>query len=101
MPFEKGKSGNPKGRSKQSQQEKEDRECFQALLQASTVKALESIIAIANDKYNKNRLNACKYLIDKAYGSDTAFLLDDEEQRPIIIEVVTERSEGNKHSDNK
>lgn len=58
MPFEKGKSGNPKGRPKQSEEEKSQKEQFKKLLRSSTVTALESIIQIANDRYNKDRFNA-------------------------------------------
>lgn len=89
MPFEKGRSGNPKGRPKQTAEQKSQKEQFQRLLKSSTVEALQSIIQIASDRYNKDRFNACKYIIDKAYGANTAFLLDGtEETTPIVIEVV-------------
>lgn len=89
MPFEKGKSGNPQGRPRQTAEQKSKREQFQRLLKSSTVDALQSIIQIANDRYNKDRFNACRYIIDKAYGANTAFLLDGtEETTPIVIEVV-------------
>ena len=94
MPFQKGRSGNPNGRSKQSTEEKDQRKKFKELLKSSTVMALESIISIANDCYNKDRFNACKYIIDKAYGVNTAFLLDDEEMtQPIVIKVVSDRKD--------
>lgn len=94
MPFEKGKSGNPKGRPKQSAEEKSQKEQFKKLLRSSTVTALESIIQIANERYNKDRFNACKYLIDKAWGANTAFLLDGtEEAEPVVITVVPYRQE--------
>lgn len=94
MPFEKGKSGNPKGRPKQSEEEKSQKEQFKKLLRSSTVTALESIIQIANDRYNKDRFNACKYLIDKAWGVNTAFLLDGtEETEPVVITVVPYRQD--------
>ena len=89
MPFEKGKSGNPQGSPRQTAEQKSQREQFQRLLKSSTVDALQSIIQIANDRYNKDRFNACRYIIDKAYGANTAFLLDGtEETTPIVIEVV-------------
>ena len=89
MPFEKGRSGNPQGRPKQTAEQKSQKEQFKKLLKSSTVEALQSIIQIANDRYNKDRFNACKYIIDKAYGSNTAFLLDgNEESTPTVIHVV-------------
>lgn len=89
MPFEKGKSGNMNGRPKQTIEQKKQREEFQTLLRSSTITALQNIIQIANDRHNKDRFNACKYIIDKAYGVNTAFLIDgDEEDTPVVIKVV-------------
>lgn len=94
MPFEKGKSGNPKGRPKQGEEEKSQKEQFKKLLRSSTVTALESIIQIANDRSSKDRFNACKYLIDKAWGVNTAFLLDGTEKtEPVVITVVPYKQE--------
>lgn len=37
----------------------------------------------------KDRFNACKYIIDKAYGANTAFLLDGtEDTAPTVIRIV-------------
>ena len=53
MPYAKGQSGNPKGRPKQTAEQKSQKEQFQRLLKSSTVEALQSIIQIANDRYNR------------------------------------------------
>ena len=88
MPYAKGQSGNPKGRPKQTAEQKSQKEQFQRLLKSSTVEALQSIIQIASDRYNKDRFNACKYIIDKAYGANTAFLLDGtEDTAPTVIRL--------------
>ncbi|GLC83025.1 hypothetical protein [Lacrimispora brassicae] len=95
MSYKKGVSGNPAGRPKLTAEQKEQREEFKELLQESTVEALQSIILIANDRYNKDRFNACKFIIEKAYGANTAFLLDGtEDTSPIVIEVVPHRAEN-------
>ena len=102
MPYAKGQSGNPKGRPKQTAEQKSQKEQFQRLLKSSTVEALQSIIQIANDRYNKDRFNACKYIIDKAYGANTAFLLDGTEDTAyadMVSAKIRERAfEGSKSS---
>lgn len=97
--FQKGQSGNEKGRPKNTVEQKEDREQFQALLRRATVPALESIISIACDDKSRDRFNACKYIIDKSYGASTAFLVPDEPDEPITIRIVRHQSE--KRNDNE
>lgn len=86
MPYEAGQSGNIAGRPRLTDKQKEERTQFQALLKEATVPALKSIIEIASDKRNKDRLSAAKYIIDKAYGN-TAFLLDNEIE-PINVRII-------------
>ena len=94
MGFAKGQSGNPKGRPKQTVEEKAEKELFKSLLKSSTVAALQSLIEIASSKCHKDRFNACKYLIDRAYGSNAALLLEDTDQsEPVVITVVPFRQD--------
>ncbi len=93
MSFTKGASGNPKGRPKYSKQQKEERDSFKELLKSSTLSALESIIEISQEKHGKDRFNACRYLIDKAYGANAVLIDSKDDDSPVFIVV---KSNGKK-----
>ncbi|MGJ4851820.1 hypothetical protein ACH6CV_16400 [Bacillota bacterium Meth-B3] len=100
MGFPKGTSGNFRGRPKQTAQQKEAREEFKALLKTATVPALESIIAIAQDRRNKDRFAACRFIIEKAYGAHTAFLSDGaDDASPVVIVLRPGRCDNQNEED--
>ena len=99
MGFVKGTSGNPKGRPKMSDDEKEQREEFKALLRNATVPALQAIIEISQ---NKCRFNACKYILDRCFGTNAVFFGENAEDivEPVIIRVMPYHKEDeNKDED--
>lgn len=94
MPYSKGQSGNMAGRPKLTDAQKDERERFKALLKTATLPALKSVIAIACDEKHRDRFKACQFIIEKAYGENTAFLADEFDNEPFTIHIV--RSGTNK-----
>lgn len=85
MPFQKGESGNKDGRPKQTPEQKEQNALFKSLIKQATIPALQGIIEIAGDKHSRERLAACRYIIDKAYGANAVFVTNDEQLNINIV----------------
>lgn len=98
MPFQSGSSGNPKGRPKQTDAQKEQSKIFKEMLKQATVPALQGIKDIAFDKHNKDRFNACRFIIEKAYGSNTQLLVDDD-METLTIKIITRDPQAERDAD--
>lgn len=97
MGFSKGQSGNVYGRPRMTEEQKRQKEEFKALLSASTVIALQSILEIMKDKHHKDRLAAAKFVLDKSYGTNAVFLADGtKEDDSVVIRVVPYGKKCNK-----
>jgi len=96
VPFQKGQSGNSSGRPKQTPEQKGQNALFKSLIKQATVPALQGVIEIAGEIGNKDRLAACRYIIDKAYGANAVFVTNDE---PITINIVRHISNDDETDD--
>ena len=89
MAFEKGKSGNPNGRPKTTEE-------FKRKLKEGTVDALEEILDImSNGEKDNDRLTAAKIVLDKALGTNYKLFENDGEveDNEITVKIINAKKE--------
>lgn len=82
--FEKGKSGNPNGRPKTTEE-------FKKKLKQGTTDALDAILDIMeNGEFENNRLAAAKVILEKALGTNYKLFENDGEMEDneITVKIV-------------
>ena len=84
-PFEKGKSGNPKGRPKKTQEEKD----ALAMIKSLAPKAADRLREIieSNECRVDLQLKAIEIILERTYGKSYANELSDNEGVTVIIDV--------------
>ena len=93
MGFEKGKSGNPDGRPRITEE-------FKQALSKSTMEALKVIRRVMNDPTARNfdRITAAKYVLDKSLGINF-YLFDSEdegEDNELVVRIVKAKDKKEK-----
>ena len=82
--FEKGKSGNPNGRPRTSEE-------FKKKLKQGTTEALDAILDIMqNGEFENNRLAAAKVILEKSLGTNYKLFENDGEveDNEITVKIV-------------
>lgn len=95
MPWQQNQSGNPKGRKKLSEEEKQNKEKFTSLLKASVPEALKTLLEIMHnpETLSRDRISCARTILEKAYGSVP--LLVNEEEKDNVLEIRVVRGEKN------
>lgn len=97
MSFEKGKSGNPNGRPKLTEE-------FKSALSESTMEALSVIREVMNNPKARNfdRITAAKYVLDKSLGLNyQLFDESSEEDNEIVVRIVKADKDSKKKRDKR
>lgn len=90
MAFKKGESGNPTGRRRQSEEEKNLKVEFIKQLKHYAPEALETLFNIMQDTKSKDRLKAAIYIIDKCFGSNFVAIDNDKtiNDNNLVVRIV-------------
>lgn len=101
MPFEKGKSANPKGRPKRSEEEKQLKQSFIDELKKHSMTALENLVNIANDSsnLNKDRLKANTWILEHTFGENFIAIEDEKSFENITVNIIRQDGKSKKKSE--
>ena len=88
MAFKKGQSGNPKGRRRQSEEEKNLKVEFIKQLKHYAPEALNTLFEIMQDTKSKDRLKAAQYIIEKTFGNNFIAMEDENQEEEIVVRII-------------
>ena len=96
MPRQKNQSGNPKGRKKMTEEEKQKKEKFTQMLKASVPEALKILLEIMCNvnALNRDRISCARVILERAYGSTPLLLNAEKEDDFVEIRIIRERNES-------
>lgn len=96
MSFQKGKSPNPKGRPRLTNEEKNERDEIRQILKANVLSVIETLISIATNEQHKDCVKASQVVLERAYGQ--AIFLDTTDLEDQVINVIVSRAENKQGS---
>lgn len=90
MSWQKNQSGNPKGRKRLSEEEKQQREDFVKLLKSSVPETLDILLEIMRNEnaLNRDRISCARVILERAYGNEPLLLSDEEDNNILEIRII-------------
>lgn len=91
MPYKKKESGNPTGRPKLTDEQRNERDTIKQVLKCNVLSVVETLISIATDKRHKDCVRASQVVLERAYGN--SIFLDTTDLEDQVINVIVSRAE--------